>query len=119
MPKINFKETQALEELANEMLVEKGLLEQDRAQHGKLRHELVQQLNETIERAVIGALSDVQLVEFDRMLDADVDDQEIEDFFDRSGVDFEKAANEALMKYRAEYLGVEAENREGKTENDA
>ncbi len=119
MPKINFKETQVLEELANEMLAQKGLLEQDREQHGKLRHELVQKLNEVIEQSVIKALPDKELLKLDSLLDADAPDDEIEALFDEAGVDFGKAANDGLMKFRAEYLGEQAGKTEGNVENDA
>lgn len=105
MPKINFKEDQVLESFIHQMVVDKGLVEEDRNQNGKIQHELMMQLDEAIERAMIRALTDVQLVELNAKLDAGMSDDEMERFFVNSGMDAKAVAGKAMAEFRREYLG--------------
>lgn len=109
MPKINFNEDQVLESFVHQMVVDKGLAEEDRNQNGKIQHELMEQLNEAIEKAMIAALPDAQLIELNRLLEAGASDEEVMKVFETAGVDFELAAGKAMAEFRQKYVG------EGKT----
>ncbi len=105
MPKINFEEDQLLEHFVHQMIVDKGLVEEDRKQNGKIQHGLMEALDEAIEKAMIAALPDAKLRELNELLDRDASDEEIGALFDGAGVNFEIIAGRTMVAFREAYLG--------------
>lgn len=105
MPKINFEEDQLLEHFVHQMIVDKGLAEEDRKQNGKIQHELMEALDEAIEKAMIAALPDAELRELNALLDRDDSDEEIDALFAGAGVNFEVIAGRTMVAFREAYLG--------------
>ena len=54
-------------------------------------------------------LPDEKLVELEGMLDREASDEEIEQFFDGSGVNFEQVAQQTMAAFRSAFLGSGAE----------
>ncbi len=104
MPNINSEQEQVMEAFVHQMVADKGLLEEDQKQNGKIQQELRVQLDEVMDRSLIDALPEEKLVELDKMLDAGATDDEIENFFDTAGVDFEAAMRGAMEEFRRQYL---------------
>lgn len=104
MPNINSEQEQVMEAFVHQMVADKGLLEEDQKQNGKIQQELRTQLDEVMDRSLIDALPEEKLVELDKMLDAGATDDEIENFFDTAGVDFEAAMRGAMEEFRRQYL---------------
>lgn len=117
MPNINSEQEQVLEAYVRQMVADKGLLEEDKKQNGKIQQELRAQLNEVMDRSLIDALPEDKLVELDKMLDAGATDDEITNFFDTTGVDFEAAMKAAMEKFRNQYLGESSTNNDKATNN--
>lgn len=107
MPKINFDEEQVFANFVRQMVVDKGLLEEDRKQNGKIQHELAEALDAAIEKTMIAALPDAKLEELSQLLDAGADDEEIEALFAGAGVNFELVAGRTMAAFRKAYLGEE------------
>lgn len=104
MPNINSEQEQVLEAFVRQMVADKGLLEEDQKQNGKIQQELMAQLDEVMDRSLIDALPEEKLAELDQMLDAGATDDEITNFFDTAGVDFEAAMRGAMEEFRKQYL---------------
>lgn len=104
MPKINFSEEQVLENFVRQMVTDKGLLEEDRNQNGKIQHELLGALDAAIEKAMIAALPDAKLMELNQLLDAGADDAQIETVFAGAGVNYEVVAGRTMAAFREAYL---------------
>lgn len=105
MPKINFDEEQVFANFVRQMVVDKGLLEEDRKQNGKIQHKLAEALDAAIEKAMIAALPDAKLEELSQLLDAGADDEKIEALFAGAGVNFELVAGRTMAAFREAYLG--------------
>ena len=73
------------------------------------RAEMRLKLEQQIEDGMIQALSDEQLEELERLVDAEASDEEIDQFFADSGVDFDEVAAQAVEDFRRELFGAEAE----------
>lgn len=69
-----------------------------------LKEQLETKLEEQIEQAMIRMLPDEKLVKLEGMLDNNASDEEIEGFFDESGVNFEEAAQQTMAAFRAAFL---------------
>lgn len=104
MPNINSEQEQVMEAFVHQMVADKGLLEEDQKQNGKIQQELRTQLDEVMDRSLIDALPEEKLAELDKMLDAGATDDEIENFFDTAGVDFEAAMRGTMEEFRRQYL---------------
>lgn len=104
MPKINFGQEQTLEAFVYQMVIDKGLLEEDKKQNGKIQHELRVRLDETIQMAIIDALPEPRLKELDQALNSGATDRQIEQFFQNAGVNYTKVAADAMAKFRQNYL---------------
>lgn len=105
MPETILTKEQMLDILLDKMLEgsgEQGLSLSDRA-------EMRLKLEQRIEDGMIQALSDEQLEELERLVDAEASDEEIDQFFADSGVDFDEAAAQAVEDFRQELFDAEAE----------
>lgn len=96
-----------LSEFVERMITDKGG-EMTVEQRTQLAGSLREKLQEQIEQAMLRMLSDEQLVELEQMLDAGVSDDDLERFFDEAGVDFSRAAAQAMTEFRKAYMEVEA-----------
>lgn len=99
------KRDREVSEFVTKMMAEKGATDE------VLREQLEMKLQEQIEQAMIRALSDEMLVELDGMLEREASDEEIEMFFDESGVDFAEVVEQTMLAFREAFLnnGTEVE----------
>ncbi len=108
MPVITPTKDSLLTAFVNKMMEEKGTGDLDSEARLRLRVQLREKLEQRVEENMIRMLTDEQLVELERLLDADVSDAALEQFFDESGADFTQAATQAMMTFRQDYLQAEA-----------
>lgn len=103
MPEIDFNDERALMAFVDKMITDKdaGVSAEERA---RLRGELYEKMNERIERAMIGALPDQMLIELDKSIDNGMTDEEIEEFFEGTGIGFSEVVQKAMKEFREEYL---------------
>ena len=87
----------------SKMMADKGV------EDAALKEQLESKLEEQIEQAMIRMLPDEKLVELEGMLDREASDEEIEQFFDGSGVNFEQVAQQTMAAFRSALLGRGAE----------
>lgn len=102
MPEVTKKKV--INTFVSKMMADKGVND------AALKEQLEVKLEEQIEQAMIRTLPDEKLTELEGMLDRDVSDEEVEKFFDESGVDFAKVAGQAMAAFRTAFLnsGTEA-----------
>lgn len=103
MPEIKFNDERVLMAFVDQMITDKdaGIEASARA---KLRDELYREMSERIERGVLDALPDQALIDLDGALDSGMTDEEIEEFFEGSGVNFGEVAARTMKKFRDDYL---------------
>lgn len=80
----------------------------------EVREQLIDDIESTlygqIERAMVAALNQDQAKRLNQMLDSpDITDDQIQDFFRRSGVDGASISFDCMMKFRQYYLGDNVE----------
>lgn len=105
MPKINFREDALYDVFIHQLVVDKGLDAEDRAQSGKISYELKTKLDEQLQKAMINALPDRQLEALGQLMDREASDDEIEKFFSAVAVDYPAVIQAEMVKFREEYLG--------------
>ena len=66
-----------------------------------LKDRLIDQIN----RAVIDAMPEDKMDEFNQLLDNDADDAQIQQFVANSGVDTRQVTIETMLRFRSLYLG--------------
>lgn len=108
MTKFNLSDDRVLLAFVDKMVTDKNP-DVDEVTRVALRAELKYQLEERIERAIVMALPDQQLVELDQLLEEDASDEEVIELFENSGVDFEMAVNREMKAFREAYLRGEIE----------
>lgn len=104
MPEDKPVQTKVIEEFVDKMIADKGLGVVSTEKIGALRENLCAKLEEQVEQAMLRALSDEQLVELEKLVDSGASDEELDEFFDNSGVDFTKAAEQAMSEFRKAFL---------------
>ena len=87
----------------SKMMADKGV------EDAALKEQLEAKLEEQIEQAMIRMLPDEKLVELEGMLDREASDEEIEQFFDGSGVNFEQVAQQTMAAFRSAFSARGAE----------
>ena len=110
---------QAYDEFVGRLVYEKGLEDEDRRQNGRIREELMSQIDGVVQDAMLEALSLEQAKELEKLLDAEVSDEELDGFFAGTGIDFGKVAAEAMGKFREDYLGGNSTNMTSYNTNNA
>lgn len=98
MPENKPTKAKIINVFVDKMMSDKGVNDET------LKEQLKAKLDEQIEQAMIRALPDEKLVELEAMLDRDASDDEIEKFFDESGVDFQVAVEDTMAAFRAAFL---------------
>lgn len=96
---------QQLEEFANSILTEKNLPGLSDDVRPGVVAEMVQVLNELINRAVINALPEDKLQELDKLTgDPDSNMEQIQQLVEGSGIDLKQIVTDTLTKFRELYL---------------
>ena len=104
--KERFSSQRVLTTYVDDMITAKMGSDIDQRKREELRRELLEQLEDMIQRGVVEALSDAKLMELDQLLERDASDEEVERFFETSGVDYQEMALEKAKQFRDQYLGV-------------
>jgi hypothetical protein len=103
-----------LDRFVRDMLTDKNLpgLDDDEVRN-QLVADLKERLLDQVDRAIVDALPDDKVTEFNVLLDKpDVTDEELRDFVAKAGVDVEKVTVNAMVRFRDLYT-TPREEREG------
>lgn len=97
-----------LQMFVDRLIADKGGDTLDAKQKETLQGELMAELDERMQQAMIRALPDAKLMELEKMLDADASDEEIESFFANAskdaGVDFDPEIRKVFETFRTDYF---------------
>ncbi len=120
MPKLNIKEAEVMDLYVTRLVADKGLREADRAEHGKISHQLQLEFEEACQQALINALPDDKAIELNKKLTADPNftDAQIEEFFMMALPDSEQVIIDTMAKFRADYLGTTTKDNTATSKND-
>lgn len=116
MPESKPNQEEILSAFVIKMIQDKGLGEMSDEERSRLRMNLQDKLQEQIEQALIGMLSDEQLAELDEKLDNGATDEEVEAFFLATGADANKAMTDAMKAFREAFLALPMAEITGKAE---
>ncbi len=108
MPEIKPTQTRIINTFVDKMMADKGLDAMSAEEQAELKKNLRVKVEEQIEQAMLRALSDAQLLELEKLVDDGVSDEELDRFFADSGVDFTKAAEQAMIEFRKAFLASAA-----------
>ncbi len=104
------KET--LEEFVDELLRVKPMPVSGADGLGKVKEEMMQSLDDRINKAMLSSLSDEQLAELEQMLDRGEESPEAYDsLYQNAGINLESIISNEMNLFREEYLGGENEQR--------
>lgn len=106
MPEEKPNQEKILSAFVIKMMADKGVEGMSSEDQDRLRMRLQEKLQEQVEQALVRMLTDEQLEELDRKLDAGASDEEIETFFAESGADAEKAMTDAMAAFREAYMNM-------------
>lgn len=104
MPEIKPTQTRIINTFVDKMMVDKDLGAMSTEEREALRKNLRQKAEEQIEQAMLAALPDKKLLELEQLVDAGASDDALDDFFANCGVDFTKAAEQAMVEFRKAFL---------------
>ncbi len=88
----------------DDMITQKSVSGINSDQRARLRQKLIELFDERMQQEMITALPDEKLVELEDKLDNELSDDDLEKFFDESGLDFGEVAKRALERFRDEYI---------------
>lgn len=101
MPEIKLTNTKFIRIFVDRLLKDKGVPE---AEWPTLRDGLMQEVEEKIETAMLGALSVGQLEQLNKLLDEGADDAALDSFFAGVEGDYIQPIERALAEYRSNFL---------------
>lgn len=108
MPENKLNDEKVLQMFVDRLIADKGGDTLDAKQKETLQGELMAELDERMQQAMIRALPDAKLMELEKMLDADASDEEIESFFANAskdaGVDFDPEIRKVFETFRTDYF---------------
>lgn len=104
MPREDVNGGLTLEDFAAEIIVAKGMVEENRKALGRYGHEIVLRAEEVVRRATIDALSAEQAADLLQRIKDGASDEEIEEFFETADADYEGSITMALRRLRQELL---------------
>ena len=104
MPENKLNDEKVLQMFVDRLIADKGGDTLDAKQKETLQKELLEELDERIQQAMIRALPDAKLMELEGLLDANVSDEKIESFFKEAGVEFDPAIRKAMDEFRTDYF---------------
>lgn len=108
MPEINPAQTRIINDFVDKLIAEKGLGAASAEEVATLRGSVRADLEREVEQAVLRALSDEQLLALEKMVGDGVSDEELDAFFEGSGVEFTKVAGQAMQEFREAFLSDKA-----------
>lgn len=108
MPTVKVNQREVLDTFIDQMIAEKGMQGVDQA---ILKEQLRTKLDEQIEQAIIRSLSDEKLLELDKLLDDEADDDTLEKFFEEAGENYGEVAEQTMQLFKEAFLksGTEGE----------
>lgn len=109
MPGLKFNEERAMIAFADKLIVDKGITGLTNDQRGRLRRNLVDEMSNRLEEAVIMSLPDDKIIELEKLLDGEVTEEQVDTLLDGSGVDFKAVYMRGLKDFRDSYLAGEIE----------
>jgi len=74
--------------------------------------DLKQRLLDQIDRAIIDALPDDKMDQFNDLLDNSADDAQVQEFMVSAGVDVKQVAIDTMLRFRSLYLGTRESDKE-------
>jgi hypothetical protein len=101
-------ETNPLEVFAENLLVERGVLELDSEVVDGMKAELMERLELLSTQAMLNGLSDEDLAAFEKLVDAGATPAELQVFAQAKVPDMAQRMSEALHRFRLTYLGTAA-----------
>lgn len=104
MPEIKPAQTRIINTFVDKMMSDKGLGAMNAEEQEALRKDLRVKVEAQIEQAMLRALSNAQLLELEKLVDGGASDEELDAFFENSGADFTKAAEQAMADFRRAFL---------------
>lgn len=104
MPENKLNDEKVLAMFVDRLIADKGGDTLDAKQKETLQRELLEELDERIQQAMIRALPDAKLMELEKLLDEDAPDEEIEGFFKGADADFDPAIRKAMDEFRTDYF---------------
>lgn len=104
MPENKLNDEKVLAMFVDRLIADKGGDTLDAKQKETLQRELLEELDERIQQAMIRALPDAKLMELEKLLDEDALDEEIEGFFKGADADFDPAIRKAMDEFRTDYF---------------
>lgn len=104
MPENKLNDEKVLAMFVDRLIADKGGDTLDAKQKETLQKELLEELDERIQQAMIRALPDAKLMELEKLLDEDAPDEEIESFFKGADADFDPAIRKAMDEFRTDYF---------------
>lgn len=84
----------------------------DESGRQQLTEDLHNRLMDQIDRAVVEALPEDKIDDFNTLLDREASDEEVQQFIANSGVDVQAITMETMFRFRELYLGQESNNPE-------
>ena len=106
----NMSNEEVIENFARGLLAEKNLGEMDEATEKDMINDLIERINEFINRAVLESLPKEKLDELDNMIENDAATPEaVAQLIQNSGIDAGAVSVEAMAKFREVYLGNDSE----------
>lgn len=104
MPETKLNDEKVLQMFVDRLIADKGGDTLEAKQKEILQGELLEELDERMQSAMIKALPDAKLMELEGMLDAEAPDEEIENFFANAGVSFDEPLKKAMDEFRTDYF---------------
>lgn len=104
MPEIKLTNTKFLRVFADKMMEDKGIPEAERLE---MRDDLVRDIDDKIETAILESLPIEKLRELDQLLDDGADDAALDKFFAQLDGNYDEVIERALAKYRENFLQSE------------
>jgi len=95
----------ALEVFAQNLLIERGVLDLDAELVTGMKSDIMQRLETLSTQVIIDGLSDADTAEFERMIDAGASQEQLQSFAETKIPDLPKRLTEALLRFRTAYLG--------------
>ena len=98
---------QNLEDFIDQLITDRQLPDITDDVRNELKADLTKRLMEQIDRATLNALSEEQADELSKKMDdPDFSQADLDKFMEESGVNMQKIALEAMLKFRSLYLGA-------------
>ena len=96
---------ETLGKFVDELMAKKALPERDAADAEKYREEKIAELDRRISFAIVDALNDEQLVEFNNIMDRDDSPESYRVFFEKAGINVEDKIAEGMRSFGEDFLG--------------